>query len=294
VFDANLVLEAMRDLLQRAVGPEIALVFRLDPGSVPSCFDAAQFEAAVMNLVLNARDACVDTGRACRITVTTGTDRASRQVVVSVNDTGIGMAADVAAEAFEPFFTTKEPGVGSGLGLAQVWGFATGAGGTAAIESVQGQGTTVAIRMPLAAGVVTPDEARRPSPRFAVAPPGCTVLVVEDDEAVRTTSALILRQLGYEVLAAAGPEEALELLRSSARIDVLFSDVSMPGGMSGVGLAAAAQACRPGIRLLLTSGYPAGAPEARPGHDEAFDILPKPYRREELQARLRGLLDAPA
>ena len=298
VLDVNLLITDMQELLRRAVGEQVGVGFELDTAAPPCSLDAAQFEAALLNLVLNARQAVAESGRPGRITIATryeagrhGAGAGGGVLAVTVTDTGCGMTAEVAAQAFEPFFTTREPGGGSGLGLAQVWGFAAGAGGSAAIDSAPGQGTTVVIRLP--AATVAPADAPAQPLHAAHTGPGAgqTVLVVEDDEAVLACTGMILRNLGYQVLSASGAEEALSLLAQPGPVHLLFSDITMPGGISGIALAARAQACRPGIKVLLTSGYPAAETGPNAADLQGLDFIAKPYRRDELRERLAGLLD---
>jgi CheY-like chemotaxis protein len=195
------------------------------------------------------------------------------------------------ARALEPFFTTKEFGKGSGLGLAQVWGFARAAGGAVEITSAPGKGTTVKLVLPwaTAAGAASPKNA---APHVAAsalrrAENGEVVLAVEDEPAVLAAAVETLTDLGYGVVAAHDATEALEQLRGTGRVDVLFSDVVMPGGMNGVQLAVEARRLRPGLRVVLTSGYTNEALTEGHGVPADVPVLPKPYRRDELARLLR-------
>jgi CheY-like chemotaxis protein len=206
-------------------------------------------------------------------------------VVFGVRDTGLGMAKEVLARAFEPFFTTKEVGKGSGLGLSMVYGFAKQSGGHVQVRSKLGYGTGVELYLPTAQVAETLREAMP-----AISPPRGqeTILVVEDEAAVREIAIAFLRSFGYTVLSAARAEPALEMLSAHDEIALLFSDVVLGAGMSGKELAVAARRLRPTLGVLLTSGYEPDA--AGPDADE-FALLPKPYRREELSGAVRAILD---
>jgi CheY-like chemotaxis protein len=202
-----------------------------------------------------------------------------RYVVVTVEDTGTGMAPDVAEHAMEPFFTTKEVGKGSGLGLSQVYGFAAQSGGDVTIDSTVGQGTTISFYLPVR------DDAGRLGDGDGGAP--VKVLLVEDDADVQAMAIESLRYLGYAVLSANEGRGALDILERDPSIEVLFTDVVMPRGMSGVDLYRAARQLRPGLRVLLASGYARGQLPTIP---DDCDFIAKPYRIEELQARLAALV----
>ncbi len=214
-----------------------------------------------------------------------------RYVRIAVRDPGTGMDPSVAARAFEPFFTTKEVGQGTGLGLSQVYGFCKQAGGYVRIQSEPGRGTTVELLLPPSTEQSAPVE--RPGvstdhPLRAAA--GEVVLVVEDEPDVMAMAVESLAELGYETLTASDARTALGRLKGGERVDILFSDVVMPGGMNGVQLVAEARRLRPGLRVLLTSGYSASVNERQVPRD--VPLLPKPYRREDLAAKLRLLADA--
>jgi CheY-like chemotaxis protein len=213
---------------------------------------------------------------------------AGAYVRILVSDTGPGMNPETAARAFEPFFTTKNVGAGTGLGLSQVYGFARQAGGDARISSTPGKGTTVEILLPLS-------KERRPSRQTASdlvplrpAREGEVILVVEDEPALLDLAVESLQDLGYTTLSAENADKALGLLRSTERIDVLFSDILMPGGMNGVQLSVEARRLRPGLKVLLASGY---APTLF-GHDVPNDVLliTKPYDQSKLATQLRAVL----
>jgi nitrogen-specific signal transduction histidine kinase/CheY-like chemotaxis protein len=301
-LDPNALLRGFEALAQRAVGESIALRMDLDASAHPIRIDPAQFESAVLNLMVNARDAMPGGGaitlRTANRTLGTAPPAGAmpsplapgHYVTVQVADTGSGIDAATLARAFEPFFTTKEVGRGSGLGLSQVYGFARSAGGGVAIESAPGAGTTVTLFFPRSADAAV--EERQPGPAtlaLRAATHGETVLLVEDDEQVLGMAVDSLEELHYKVVVARNAQEALAHLREATRIDVMFSDVVMPGGMNGAQLAASARALRPSLKILLTSGY---VGEQGVGQEIASDlpVLNKPYRRDELARTLRLVL----
>ncbi len=291
--DLNASLRDFEPLARRVVGEAVQLKLALDPAAHSACIDLSEFESAVLNLVVNARDALPQQGG--RIEV--GTRNAERDggdglppgsyVVLAVADNGSGMDEATRAMVFEPFFTTKEFGKGSGLGLSQVHGFARAAGGTVEITSAPGQGTTAEVWLPRAEGVAPAASSAGPASALRHAEAGETVLAVEDEAAVLTAVIENLADLGYQVIPARDAAEALELLRGEKRVDILFSDIVMPGGMNGVQLAVMAERLRPGLRVVLTSGY-AGDLLARE-HSVPGDlpVLAKPYPRDQLAERLK-------
>ena len=290
VVDINATIEDFAPFIQRAMGETIELQLKLGLGPWTCRLDPAQFEAAILNLALNARDAMEQGGTLALSTSATEEDVEPRGVLVTVTDTGTGMAPETLERVFEPFFTTKEVGKGSGLGLAQVWGFVTQSGGRIAVESAPGHGTTFTLRLPLSetAPAVAPKvEALAQLERGAE-----MILVVEDDDDVRAMTAATLEELGYRTVIARDGGEALAALGKDQGIDLLFSDYVMPG-MSGAELARAAQQQRPALKVLLTSGYAKHA-ELRDGNSaDGFPLLAKPYRVDELAAKIRALLEHP-
>ncbi len=293
-INLNRRLMEFEQLLRRAAREAVQLDLDLDPGLDPVRLDPGQFEAAILNLVGNARDAMPDGGR---IVIATRNVRlehggtpdlpAGSYVRVLVGDTGIGMDAATAAKAFEPFFTTKGVGQGSGLGLSQVYGFAKQAGGDVRIVSAPGKGTTIEILLPRTA---EPTAAERPNPDavpLRTANDGEVVLVVEDEPGVLAMTVESLRDLGYATLTATTAQAALELLQGGQRIDVMFSDVVMPGGMNGLQLSIEARRLRPALKVLLTSGYTGGF-DATDAED--VPLLTKPYDRGQLASQLRAVL----
>jgi signal transduction histidine kinase len=305
----NQLLRAFEPLASRAVGESVAVTYDLDPTVLPIRIDPAQFESAVLNLMVNARDAMPDGG-----TITVSTRNVPRTpqggglapaspvshvlpagpyVMVAVTDTGTGIDAGTLARAFEPFFTTKEVGRGSGLGLSQVYGFARSAGGNVEIDSAPGDGTTVRLFFPASADAAVEERQADATPvPLRSAATGETVLLVEDDEQVLGMAVDSLEELHYRVVVARNGREALAHLRRAERIDVMFSDVVMPGGMNGAQLAAEARQLRPGLKILLTSGY-VGEHGAGQVIGQELQVLNKPYRRDELAQKLRVVLAAP-
>jgi PAS domain S-box-containing protein len=303
VFDLNHLVTGMTGLLQRTLGEQVELRTRLVDDLWPALADPAQVESVVLNLAVNARDAMAGGGQ---LTISTGNveldeayARAHEEVkpgpyaLLSVTDTGSGMAPEVAARAFEPFFTTKEVGKGTGLGLSMVYGFLKQSGGHVALYSELGLGTTVNVYLPRAeAGAASPAAGE---PRALPVTGGKeTLLVVEDDAMVRAFVIEQLRALGYAVVEASSGAAALTLLDSGRPVDLLFTDVVMPGGMTGFELADAAHERRPGLRILFTSGYAEEAMRQQGRLRPGMQLLSKPYPKAALAAAIRALLDRPA
>jgi CheY-like chemotaxis protein len=280
----------MREMLARSLRGDIQVELAIAPGTWIVEVDPLELELVVLNLCVNARDAMPEGGA---ITVSVGPEGDDR-VRLAVADSGVGMTPEVVARAFEPFFTTKDVGQGSGLGLPQVYGFAKQSGGEVVIASERGRGTNVTITLPRSSRAVRPaadagDAATTPVPG---GPASGHVLLVEDDAQVAALTGELLRSLGYEVQRAASAAAALEILADGAPVDLVLSDIMMPGGTSGLELARQFRARRPGIPVLLATGYPDAAGGARA---EGFEVLLKPYRSDLLAARLRGLIPgAPA
>jgi signal transduction histidine kinase len=299
-IDLNSFLSASEDFLRRALGEAIELDLVYAPDLWPCWADPVQFEAAILNLVVNARDAMPRGGRLSIETDNVEIDRATAEeaggpvpgayVRVSVSDNGIGMDAETATRAFEPFFTTKEVGRGSGLGLSQVYGFINQSGGHVSVDSAPGAGTSFRLYLPRS-------DARARSYRAdgegGEIPCGRErILVVEDNDEVLDVAVTIIRDLGYEVLVATDGDEAYALLCKDQSIDLLFSDIVMPGSVSGFQLAEMARGINANLQVLLTSGYPArGGGSAVANH---FPLIMKPYRREQLARMLRAALDGRA
>jgi CheY-like chemotaxis protein len=241
------LIENMDDLLRQSAGPTTRLQVRIGERPLFASTDASQLEFAILNLVLNARDAMPDGGD---LIVEAGPGPAADLVLISVTDTGHGMERSVVERALEPFFSTKAPDKGTGLGLAQVYGAVRQSGGDIAIDSAPGRGTTVRLILPRGAPIPAKVEA---PPVAATARTGATVLVVDDEADVRAVMAEALSSAGYLVAEAAGGQTALELLKSRP-LDLLVTDFAMPG-MNGADLALAARRLRSGQKILIVSGY---------------------------------------
>jgi signal transduction histidine kinase/CheY-like chemotaxis protein len=280
----------MRELLDRSLRGDIHVTFDFAPGLWPVEVDASELELVVLNLAVNARDALPNGGtiRIAAENVSGGSvGQPSEFVQLSIGDNGEGMTREVQARVFEPFFTTKEIGKGSGLGLAQVHGFVKQSGGTIEIDSAVGRGTTINILLPRSRKEPIPDqhhlvdlhvERRRPTEAGSV-------LLVEDDEEVAALVGDMLDELGYHVIRAASAAAALGALANGRVVDVVFSDIMMPGGMNGVELAKEIQTRRQDLPILLTSGYSEAAKHAADA--QGIRILRKPYDLAELSAALR-------
>jgi len=266
---------SVREVLISALGSMISLRIDIEPEVWPVFVDPAEFETALLNLIINARDAMPEGGA---LTMSAHNDPAQEQVVISVRDTGIGIPDDVLGKVFDPFFTTKPVGKGTGLGLSQVHGFAHQAGGTIEIDSALGKGTTVRIRLPR--GTIPDQDA--PPTRTGRA--SATVLLVEDNPAVADASAGLLEQLGYTVRWVPNAETALEEIETDG-IDLVFSDIIMPGKMDGLKLARAIREKNPRLPILLNTGYSEGAKNVRAD----FPVLRKPYQLHELSRELSKL-----
>ncbi len=284
----------MGELLRHALGERVALDFAIAREAWNARIDPSQLENAILNLALNARDAMPD-GGTVRIEVSNATlDRRyaalhpevtpGAYVLIAVSDTGTGMPADIVAHAFDPFFTTKMEGRGTGLGLSMVYGFVRQSNGHIRIDSAIGQGTSVKLYLPRTLDPVAQPEAEAAHPASGSE----RILVVEDNEEVRRAVADLLEGWGYRVVVAENPDVAAALLDKDQAFDLLFTDVVMPGAISAVELARIAQERRPGIGVLLTSGY---ARDLIPRHDgPEFPLITKPYRSDELAARVRAVL----
>jgi PAS domain S-box-containing protein len=299
--DLNRLIRDMDELVRRTLGEHVEIELKLAADLWPALADSGQVENSLLNLAINARDAMPDGGK---LTIETTNihlddDYASSNaevapgdyVMLAVTDTGTGMPPDVLAHVFEPFFTTKEVGKGTGLGLSMIYGFAKQSGGHVKIYSEVGHGTTVRLYLPRLSSTAATAE---PS-ATAVAPRkggGETILVVEDNPDVRRLVLRQLRDLGYAVIEAANGPQALQILESDAAIDLLFTDVVMPGGMTGRQLAEAAKGRRPNLRTLFTSGYTEDSILRLGKLDPGVRLLSKPYRKHELATRIREALDA--
>ncbi|CAN7746568.1 PAS domain S-box protein [Caballeronia sp. LjRoot34] len=288
-YDVNAVISNFEPVLRRAGNSAIEMDIRLARHARTILLDAARFEAALLNLVVNARDAMPTGGKLVIAVenvelgaVEVGSLAPGAYVWVSVSDTGSGMPPAVVARAFEPFFTTKEVGKGTGLGLSQVYGFIAQSGGDVVIDSEEGKGTTISMYLPVIEGA--------PDDRIAAAGDNVdTVLIVEDEPDVLDAAGQLFRSIGYEVATAANGVEAMAILERRSDIDLLFTDVVMPKGISGIQLARLARELRPGLKVIVASGYPIPALRERYGRIEDFAFVNKPYRLAELVKALRAV-----
>jgi signal transduction histidine kinase len=285
--DLNVLIADFAPLLRQAVGEAVSIDLSLATEPLPAHLDAAQFESALLNLAVNARDAMEGGGVLSVATKTVGGD--DPKVLVVVRDTGQGMDAEVASRIFEPFFTTKEIGKGSGLGLSQVYGFVRQSGGEVSVSSAPGKGAVFEIYLPLSRAALSQRGVSDETPEAVRGTE--RVLVVEDDPAVLAMAVETLEGLGYQVTTADTAAAAMKRLKSRKAFDMLFSDVVMPGGVNGVELAHAALKERPGLKVLLTSGYVGD--EAASWANE-FPMIDKPYLGPALAAKIRAVLDAEA
>ena len=287
-YDLNDVIASFEAVLRRAGNSAIEMEILPAQGTKTVLLDAARFEAALLNLVVNARDAMPDGGKLVVAVENVevgagevGNMPAGSYVRVSVADTGSGMPPAVVARAFEPFFTTKEIGKGTGLGLSQVYGFIAQSGGDVVIESEEGKGTTISMYLPVVEGA--PD-----TPVVAADSGVETVLIVEDEPDVLDVAGQLFRSIGYEVVTATNGIDAMAMLERRPDIDILFTDVVMPKGVSGIQLARSAIALRPDLKVILASGYPLPALREQYGRIDDFAFVNKPYRLAELAKALRA------
>ncbi|HSU22477.1 MAG TPA: PAS domain S-box protein [Variovorax sp.] len=299
--DVNRLVAGMEELVRRAIGPAIALEVAGPPGLWPALIDPGQLENALLNLCINARDAMPDGGRIAIETANESLDAATAggcglpegpYLALRVTDTGTGMPPEVVARVFEPFFTTKPIGQGTGLGLSMIHGFAQQSGGQVRIDSEVGRGTTVCLYMPRHDGDIDGDEAVPAPVDAARAGQGQTVLIVDDEPAVRMLVVEVLEDLGYAALEAEDSASGLRLLQSGARIDLLVTDVGLPGGMNGRQMADAARVRRPELKVLFITGYAESSVLGGGCLEAGMHVLTKPFPIETLGSTIRALIDA--
>ncbi|MBO1079065.1 PAS domain S-box protein [Roseomonas haemaphysalidis] len=297
--DVNRLVADMEELVRRTVNRSIALEVLPTAPLWNTLVDPNQLENALLNLCINGRDAMPDGGRLRIATANAALHGAAATalnladgdyVMLSVEDTGSGMTADVAAKAFDPFFTTKPLGQGTGLGLSMIYGFVRQSGGAAEIDTAPGRGTTVRLFLPRAQGIAEPlmpsPAARSPAAAAAVE----TVLVVDDEPTVRMVVAEVLTDLGYTAIEAADAEAGLSLLRSNARIDLLVSDVGLPGDMNGREMAELAREHRADLKVLFITGFAETGILSPDRLQAGMQVMSKPFAIEELAARIRSLI----
>ena len=298
-IDVNMLVGSMADLFRRTLGETISLGLKLAPDTWPALGDTNQLESAILNLAINARDAMPGGGRLTITTRNAVLDRAFTRdqpelspgdyVEIAVKDTGTGMAPEVLRRAFEPFYTTKPIGRGTGLGLSMVYGFAQQSRGHVAIESALGTGTTVRLYLPRFLAEMDDDstpEAKREAPRGSGEP----VLLVEDDPSVRQLVVEVLRELGYTAVEAKNAEEAITILRSDQGLDLMISDVGLPG-LSGRQLAEIARAARPDLHILFMTGYAADAVHRPVFLGPHMDLMLKPFSMDAIAVKIRSIIE---
>jgi PAS domain S-box-containing protein len=306
-IDANKLVAGTSDLLQRTLGETVALETVLAAGLWRAFADANELENALLNLVLNARDAIREGNKQGDGKVTIETANCylddsyvstlsepvgpGQYVMIAVADNGIGMDAKTVERAFEPFFTTKEVGRGTGLGLSQVYGFVRQSSGNVKIYSEPGEGTTIKIYLPRFIGdEAQPYVSKKAEESDSIAGSE-TVLVVEDDELLRTYTVEVLQELGYRVLEARNAAAALDILSCETHVDLLFTDIVIPGGMNGRALAEEALRRVPALKVLFTTGYTRNAIVHHGRLDPGVALLGKPYSPSDLAAKIRSVLD---
>ncbi|MEN2502501.1 PAS domain-containing protein [Stutzerimonas stutzeri] len=298
-LDVNLLVEGMTELIQRTVGPSILVETVSAPDLWPASVDASQLENAILNLCINSRDAMPDGGRIIIETANQWLDAeaalandlpAGEYLSLTVTDTGTGMAPGVIAKAFDPFFTTKPIGEGTGLGLSMIYGFAKQSGGQVRISSELGKGTSMCIHLPRYHGEAGASTAA-PAQSAAALTGSCgTILIVDDEPTVRLLLTDVLGDLGYTLIEAADSLTGLKLLQSDVGIDLLITDVGLPGGMNGRQMADAGREVRPGLKTLFITGYAESAALGNSSLGGGMQVLTKPFSIDILATRVLELL----
>ncbi|CAN5877081.1 hypothetical protein BH11PSE1_BH11PSE1_04010 [soil metagenome] len=302
-LQADRLVRDIGDLLARTLGEQVTLEFVGSPGLWAALADPNELEQALLNLAVNARDAMPAGGNLTIETANVFLDEAylatvpepvptGQYVLIAVSDTGQGMDHDTLARVFEPFFTTKETGKGTGLGLSQVYGFVRQSGGHVRVYSELGHGTSAKLYLPRFHGEAEEPPVSARHRDVSLLRGNETVLLVEDDEGVRSYSRGVLRELGYQVIEASDASTALTALNNNPQIDLLFTDVVLPGGMHGGKLAEEVRKRRPSVRVLFTSGYTRNAIVHNGRLDPGVQLVTKPFTYEELADQVRRALDA--
>ena len=297
--DVNRLVFGLEELIRRTVGPNVAIEVVGAAGLWPALVDPPQLENALLNLCINARDAMPEGGRITIETANKWLDPAAARthdmppgpyLSLCVTDTGTGMSPDVIAKAFDPFFTTKPTGQGTGLGLSMIYGFAKQSGGQVRIYSELGQGTTMCLYLPRHHGAATEPDAHAPLVDAPRAEQGETVLVVDDEPTVRMLVTEVLEDLGYTAIEAADSASGLKVLQSDVRIDLLITDVGLPGGMNGRQMADAGRVSRPDLKILFITGYAENAAVGNGHLEPGMAVLTKPFVVETLGLRIREMI----
>ncbi|MCY1390924.1 Sensor histidine kinase RcsC [compost metagenome] len=299
--DVNHLIHDMESLIRQTVGPAISLALELQSHEWLTLIDANQLESTLLNLCLNARDAMPNGGQ---LRICTRNHRHAESAVhdedllqgdyllLEVIDTGAGMAQEVVERAFEPFFTTKPIGQGTGLGLSMVYGFARQSGGRVHIDSTPGQGTTVRVYLPRHEGLQTESADKEPDTIESLAGMGDRILLIDDESILRMLIKDMLSELEFQVMEVPDGHAGLAVLQSDAAIDLLITDIGLPGGLDGRQVADAARALRPGLKVLFITGYAEQSVTDRQGLEPGMQVLAKPFALEELVERVRQMLSA--
>ena len=298
--NANSLVGGMEELIRRSVGPTMRVETVLAAG-LWNCFcDPNQLENAILNLCINARDAMPNGGTVTIETANTSVDDAvaaeremerGQYVALCVTDNGSGMSADVIGRAFDPFFTTKPAGQGTGLGLSMVYGFARQSNGQVRIYSELGEGTTVKIYLPRHVGAAVKESIQPEPVELPRAEAGETVLVVDDEPTIRMLIGDTLSELGYRGIEAGDAASGLKVLESDAKIDLLITDVGLPGGMNGKEMADAARAKRPKLKVLFITGYAENAAITNGHLEPGMQVMSKPFSMDKLASRIRSIIE---
>ncbi|OGB27804.1 MAG: hypothetical protein A3I66_06245 [Burkholderiales bacterium RIFCSPLOWO2_02_FULL_57_36] len=304
ITNVNRLVASMRELIQRTVGPGVQVHTELAADAWNTMCDAHQLESALLNLAINARDAMPNGGRLTIETTNSILYQAQaatqegvspgRYVTISVTDSGTGMPPEVMARAFDPFFTTKPIGQGTGLGLSMIFGFIKQSGGYVRLHSEPGVGTTVRIDLPMHGGEAQIDKSERKTATAVSAAASATVLLVDDEAPLRMLLAEILSGAGYAVIEAADGREGLKILQSPQHIDLLVSDVGLPGNMNGRQMADAARVLRPGLKVIFITGYAEHAALGNGQLDTGMQVMTKPFALDTFMAKVSESLDAGA
>lgn len=298
--NANRLLMSLEELVRRTVGTDITVEVVGASGLWPTLVDSNQLENAILNLCINARDAMPEGGK---LTIETANkwidERAARRhdlpigqyVSICVTDTGVGMTPEVIEKAFDPFFTTKPIGEGTGLGLSMIYGFARQSGGQVRIYSEVGEGTTMCIYLPRHAEDAPPEENVELPLNLDAVGEGEVVLVIDDDPTIRMLVAEVLADLGYAVIEAVDGPGGLKVLESNAKVDLLITDVGLPGGMNGRQVADAARVNRPSLKVLFITGYAENAVIGKGRLDNGMFVITKPFQMDVLARRIREIIE---
>ena len=298
--DVNRLIGGMEELIRRTMGPAIEVEVVGAGGLWLTRIDPSQLENALLNLAINARDAMPNGGRMTIETANKWLDQrearerelpSGQYLSVCVTDTGIGMTPDVVARVFDPFFTTKPLGLGTGLGLSMVHGFVRQSGGQVRIYSEVGEGTTMCLYLPRFVGALDASDESAADDGVAPGGQGETVLVIDDEEVVRILIVDVLRDAGYHVLEAFDGPSGLKIVQSDTPIDLLITDVGLPGGLNGRQVADAARTMRSGLKVLFITGYAENAVIGNGHLDPGMHLITKPFSMEAMSVRVRDILE---